>query len=685
MLKNLIAVVILLTFFLTSLGPLPEADAQTLIDLPAPGVMVHQSNLFNPLQLKGILVNIKNPLRFDFLVDKGDSHLLGQPLKDEIIRSAKYFLTCLAVPENDLWVNLSPYEKDRIVPGNFGTTLMGKDLLEQDYLLKQIMASMSYPENDLGKRFWQKVYQKSYQLYGTTNIPINTFNKVWIVPKFANVYVQGNAAFVVNSQLDVMLEADYRALLHHQGLSQNAGAYSQVLREVILPELRKEVNEGKNFAIVRQVFNAMILATWYKRHLSDSLLGKMYVGRNYVKGVDISDKQAKEKIFEQYLRAYKKCVYNYIKEDYDPTTQQTVPRKYASGGMYFAGFGKSDSAMYVEVESPQGMAISNHVALATVDVAATDIDGAMVNFPDTRNLVNTSPLSIIREKSHAVAALSLLSRRLVLAFAVLMALGVAAPSAHAVSFKSIDHGNALQVTVGQNDESLDNIIVQANTQANAGYAGPFLGPGGTVEVVQQHMSSEVDAQNVDPGERFIILTKQGINQAVSNGVGSELLAQMPQDPQTLDQSNPAGQQAVEVLAVPTNFKGSFNDGEIDLLWDDATGTKSHVIKRSDNSDDFSPLNGGKGIVGNNYRDMTVEKGHTYRYEIQAVNDKGRSEFSQPVQVSTVAPVLPSAVQPAPATTKPPVVAHPPEVKRTLKVSWNGQDFHGLLPCWVALI
>jgi hypothetical protein len=378
MFQKLIIRLILVTFFFTSVGPLPDVSAQTIIDLPAPGVMVNKSNLYDPLQLKGILVNVKNPLRFDFLVDKGDSALYGQPLKDEITRLSKYFLTCLTVPEDDLWVNLSPYEKDRIVPGNFGVTLMGKNLLEQDYLLKQIMASLSYPENDLGKRFWQRVYKRSYELYGTTEIPINTFNKVWILPKSAEVYAMGNSAFVVKSQLDVMLEADYKAFTHHsQGLSQNAGAYSQVFRDVILPELRQEVNEGKNFAVVRQVYNAMILATWYKRHLRDSLLGKMYVGRNKVLGVDIADKDAKEKIFNLYLRAYKKCVYNYIKEDYDPTTGQTVPRKYASGGMYFAGGLKS---VYMEGPDPKGENwIGPDLAMATVNLLATNTNGDVVS------------------------------------------------------------------------------------------------------------------------------------------------------------------------------------------------------------------------------------------------------------------------------------------------------------------
>ena len=379
---------------------------------------------------------------------------MGQPLKDEIIRTAKYFLTCLTVPEDDLWVNFSPYEKDRIVPGNFGITLMGKDLLEQDYLLKQIMASLSYPENDLGKRFWQRVYQKSYELYGTTDIPINTFNKVWILPKSAEVYAQGNSAFVVNSQLDVMLEADYKAFVHHldiknlglnkQGFSQKAGAYSQVFRDVILPELRQEVNEGKNFAVVRQVYNAMILATWYKRHLKDSLLGRMYVGRNEVRGVDIADKNAKEKIFRQYLRAYKKCVYNYIKEDYDPMTQQAVPRKYASGGMYFSGF-RSDSAMYVEVPNPKGMAIGPKLVLTTVDVTATDSNGAMVSFPPLEaEITHTHPFyQILSEAKSASYDPAMLSRLHLPKFfnnsivGVMFAIGIAAisPSAlHGATF-----------------------------------------------------------------------------------------------------------------------------------------------------------------------------------------------------------------------------------------------------------
>jgi hypothetical protein len=53
-------------------------------------------------------------------------------------RLIKYFLASLTVPEKDLWVNLSPYEEDRIAPESLGPTDLGKELLEQDYILKQL-------------------------------------------------------------------------------------------------------------------------------------------------------------------------------------------------------------------------------------------------------------------------------------------------------------------------------------------------------------------------------------------------------------------------------------------------------------------------------------------------------------------------------------------------------------------
>jgi len=133
------------------------------LQLPKPGVMVHLSPPLNPPVLKGIKVNPNNPFQFEFILDKGDSvETTGRSsLQDESTRLIKYFLASLTIPEKDLWVNLSPYEKDRVVPQSFGITEMGRDLLAQDYLLKQVTASLIYPEDQVGKKFWKKIYEEA--------------------------------------------------------------------------------------------------------------------------------------------------------------------------------------------------------------------------------------------------------------------------------------------------------------------------------------------------------------------------------------------------------------------------------------------------------------------------------------------------------------------------------------------
>ncbi len=189
---NIAPLGLIFAFLFNTFGPLP-VYAQDFV-LPAPGVRVNLSPEFNPPILKGIKVHPDNPFRFDFILDKGDEYnrhpersegSQQEQLKNEATRLIKYFLASLTIPEKDLWVNLSPYEKNRIVPESFGQTEMGRDLLAEDYMLKQITASLIYPEDKIGKKFWKRIYEEATKKFGTTNIPVNTFNKVWIVPEKA--------------------------------------------------------------------------------------------------------------------------------------------------------------------------------------------------------------------------------------------------------------------------------------------------------------------------------------------------------------------------------------------------------------------------------------------------------------------------------------------------------------------
>ncbi|MBZ0166813.1 MAG: hypothetical protein K8I00_08395, partial [Candidatus Omnitrophica bacterium] len=116
-------------------------------------------------------------------------------------------------------------------------------------------------------------------------------------------------------------------------LSPTAGLSAQIVREIILPEIEREVNYGKNFANLRQIFHSLILAAWYKQNLKDSAFARSYVDLGKTDGIAVDDPRINQKIYDRYVTAYKKGVYNYIREDYDALTASTIPRKYFSGGV----------------------------------------------------------------------------------------------------------------------------------------------------------------------------------------------------------------------------------------------------------------------------------------------------------------------------------------------------------------
>ncbi|GEM_PF-4939721 len=431
---------IALTFLSSVILPPGIASAQfvpaTVLDLPVPGTMVPPSPGFMPALMTGVTIHPDNPLRFDFIMDRGQSDLSGEPLKEEYKKMIKYFMASLTVPEDELWVNLSPYEKDRMIAEGLGKTEMGRDMLAQDYLLKQLTASLMYPEKELGKEFWNKVYKQAREKFGTTEIPVNTFNKVWIVPDEALVYEQGPSAFVIKSRLKVMLEEDYDALrsnaesradvgsdeaardeAHAQLKSLVSGSQAketrdgfnspevtQVIREVVIPAIEAEVNEGKNFANLRQIYSALILATWYKQRLKDSLLGKVYVNQNKTKGIDTQDKEINRKIYDQYIESFKKGVYNFIKEDVDPATQEIIPRKYFSGGMKW-GLGLKILGTFA-LGTLLGFGSLAPANAQDLVAAATqgDKESVIAEFVDNANQEDIGPAIVVREGAQPLLA-----------------------------------------------------------------------------------------------------------------------------------------------------------------------------------------------------------------------------------------------------------------------------------------
>jgi hypothetical protein len=269
-----------------------------------------------PAMLKGIRINPNNLFNIEFVIDPGDQKIIPS---SETSRLIQYFLAGLTMPQKDIWVNLSPYESTRIMKDELARTDLGKDLLIGDYVLKQLAASLTDPRSALGKEFWS-----------TDDRTSKDFHKVWITPQHANVITTDQAAFIQSASLNVLTEDDYKA----RGLQdlRPRNASQDVFKQIILPKIKYDVNNGKNFDRIRQIYHALILGMWFKQKLQHSIYQSVYFDQKKIGGIDLKDMRIKEKIYKQYIQAFKKGVYNYIKEDYDPLTQKMIPRRYFSGG-----------------------------------------------------------------------------------------------------------------------------------------------------------------------------------------------------------------------------------------------------------------------------------------------------------------------------------------------------------------
>ncbi len=361
--KKFISSFVVLTFLIS----LVAAPAGSQV-LPIVGTSISASS-FQPSVLLGLKIHPENPLLFDFIVDQGQSKLSTDELKEETTKIVKYFLAALTIPDKEVWANLSPTEKDRIIPDVLGQTTMGKTMLEQDYVLKQLAASLTNPDTDLGTKYWDNVNVNEGSIAVGNGRDRSLQNKVWIMPERAEVLESNGIVLVGEKRLKVMMDEEYQTVgaYCNTPLQKNVIS-SQTFRTIILPTIEKAVNEGKDFADVRQIYNSVILAAWYKKALKESLLGKIYTDKSKVAGVETNDKAMKQRIYEQYLAAFKKGAYSFIKEEIDESGE-LIPRKYFSGGIE----NNTTEILVVTPASPEQMesrlARRSTVSSATVELA----------------------------------------------------------------------------------------------------------------------------------------------------------------------------------------------------------------------------------------------------------------------------------------------------------------------------
>jgi len=307
---------------------------------------------FRPLHLRYLSYD-PTANNFNLLLDKGD-YLKGlspqqaitndgkgtvpeEKLRQETKTLLNYFFIGISLPNESFWVNLRPDAEDNIIDPELAKTDVGKILLEADLQLKKDTAQFTSPQTPEGREYWDKLYKKAEEIYGNENITIPTLTRPWIVPDEIIIRESKDNAYIYKATLKVMLEQDYlkdsTAYNFKDERSKALNDYStQLIKELIIPKLTKEVNSAKRYASLRQVYYSLILAQWFKQKFyGKSGLYSYLIDRHNLDGLTSKASWSKTTYFNAYKTSFQQGEYN-IKEPVYTPTGQTI-RSYMSGGI----------------------------------------------------------------------------------------------------------------------------------------------------------------------------------------------------------------------------------------------------------------------------------------------------------------------------------------------------------------
>lgn len=331
---------------------------------------------FRPLHLRYLQYLPENN-SFKLLLDKGNTANSTNPAiatnaaKDLL----KYFFIGISLPNDTFWVNLRPDAEDNIIDDYLAKTDIGKIMLESDLQLKKDTAKATSPETPEGRDYWNKLYLKAGELFGSENITIPTLTRPWIVPDEIIIRETTDSAYIYKATLKVMLEQDYLKNdstynFKDERLKQLNEYSSQLIRELIIPKLTKEVNTSKRYAPLRQVYYSLILAQWFKarKQNKDNQYSRV-INRKDLTNLTSKEDWSKTTYFQAYQKSFKDGEYNIQEPVYTPTGQ--VIRSYFSGGEMLSVAGSSMTIIPADIAN---LPISEHlveVNYSTQDFAAS--------------------------------------------------------------------------------------------------------------------------------------------------------------------------------------------------------------------------------------------------------------------------------------------------------------------------
>ena len=388
--KKLLKIISLILCFLLCFEQSGFAQVAAQLDISGHLAALHQAltqDKFRPLHLRYLSYDSLNN-NFKLLLDKGDfASVIASPegakQSDEVVARAKpeaisgiasslatlaprndkeleettkqllnYFFIGISLPNDSFWVNLRPDSPDKIIDSSLAKTDIGKILLEADVQLKKDTAKATSPDTPEGRQYWDKLYQKAEELLGYSNLTIPTLTRPWIVPGEIIIRETPDNAYIYKATLKVMLEEDYLKAVDRRKSKVDSKDYTfsdprlkelntystQLLKELIIPKLTKEINTSKRYAPLRQVYYSLIMAQWFKaRYRAQSIVhSPQSVVLSKIDSKDLTNLTSKapwskETYFQQYQKSFKDGEYKFQEPVSTPFGR--VIRSYMSGGI----------------------------------------------------------------------------------------------------------------------------------------------------------------------------------------------------------------------------------------------------------------------------------------------------------------------------------------------------------------
>ena len=261
---------------------------------------------FTSIKLNCISVSTDSSggVNFDYFFDaqKADGTYAGiDPINSTLIGTTA-FMTGLAIPNDKFWVNLAPWEPDRIIDDELKQSDVGRIMLEADLQMKKDFSNYGNPcASQIGKEYWMFLDGKREALVQQCmrtfpgeikdgdNVYFGYVTRHWIVPDEVYAYTNGSEIYIINATLTISSEpvTDHASVMVNnqdvgtlsrscqEELNRSAIEFSQYAKELedsmILPYVVADVNQAERYGDLRDVYFALALAQWYKSNINPEM------------------------------------------------------------------------------------------------------------------------------------------------------------------------------------------------------------------------------------------------------------------------------------------------------------------------------------------------------------------------------------------------------------------------------